>query len=72
MRVRTEAGVRAYPVPPLGLLDEQHVLENTPLVKLRNHWQAMQGSKAAGDGREPHSPASYNQVFRWDLRVRMA
>lgn len=34
MRVRTEAGVRAYPVPPLGLLDEQHVLETHTVGKV--------------------------------------
>lgn len=46
MRVRTEGDVRAYPVPPLGLLDEQqtHLGKHTvgkveePLI------QAMQDS----------------------------
>lgn len=65
VHVRTEADVRAYPVPCLGLLDEQHTVDKVeePLI------QAMKDSRATGRlGGESHSLASYKQVLRWDLQ----
>lgn len=50
MHVRTEVGIRAYPVPPLGLLDEQHVLETHAVGKVEEPLaQAMQDTRATGD-----------------------
>lgn len=48
MRVRTEAGVRAYPVPPLGLLDEQHVLETHMVGKVEEPLAGNAGQQGRG------------------------